>query len=221
MQTPQQTAAAEPAPTSKPIKVKTEGQRLFMQLPGSLEQLRRRTRAKSRQTVLYWRTGERKPPPAVRRELERAFGIPAATWSLKPTSTDPAAPAPPVPANDNAVPVVPVVPASDPPVFANVPAPARGNSSSLEECLQLLANIRAARSVPGLLPSEQVKLADAEARILGLRAKLELSAETSEARYVAAHPAWIKLKRAILKALEKHPIALAAVEAAIEEVLSA
>jgi hypothetical protein len=75
--------------------------------------------------------------------------------------------------------------------------------------------LRRDRNRADLLPSERVKLSDSEARILALRGRLEAAAELSERRYIAGHPAWVKVKRAILAALEPHPAAASAVADAI------
>lgn len=65
----------------------------------------------------------------------------------------------------------------------------RRPASTLEECKALLSDLRAYRSQPGLLPRDQLRYADCEARILALRARLERDVELSEERYVREHPA--------------------------------
>jgi hypothetical protein len=230
-----------------PPKLRSEGQRRFLALPGSLEEIREQCDARSKQAVCNWRSGAKTPSPPARRRIEEAFGIPSHSWSCRP-GTDvalggvrelPSAPraaaavvGPPPPASEPP----PPPPASEPPPpppAAPPPPPAPNivtaemrarqlaelrSGNALDECLELLATIRAERQVDGLLPGERVKLADAETKVMGLRAKLEQSGETSEARYVAQHPAWRRLKRAILEALKPHPVAARDVLAAIERV---
>jgi hypothetical protein len=131
------------------------------------------------------------PNPAARARIEAVFGIPAKAWSQRPAGNE------------------------EPQQSEPEPLPEPG--STLEDCLALLAVIRRDRSARGLLPGERVKLAAAETQILALRARLEQAAELSEDRYVREHPAWQRLQRIILHALEPHPAASRAVLQAIED----
>jgi hypothetical protein len=81
----------------------------------------------------------------------------------------------------------------------------------------LLAVIREARERPGLLASEQVKLADAETRLLSLRHRLEKESELAEDRVVYQHPKWIRIRAVLGDTLVKWPEAARAVASALRE----
>lgn len=172
---------------------------MLLCVTGSLNAIAAELGCKSPQSVLNWRTGVKMPSAAVRERMWTAFAIPVRAWSTRPGGAldDDETNAP------SALEVAQV-------------AAGAGSPSTLEDCMALLAVIRRDRMQQGLMPSERVKLADAEARILGLRARLEQAAEFAESRYVHEHPAWIRLKRAILAALEQHPAAAVAVANAIK-----
>jgi transcriptional regulator with XRE-family HTH domain len=166
---------------------------MFLHVTGSLAAIAKAISVKSPQSIADWRNGTKTPSPDYRAAIEGAFGIPARAWSLRAGT---AADAPPGDAE-------PADPSAPPP-------------STLEDCLALLATIRRDRQQAGLMASERVKLADAEARILALRARLESATELSEDRYVRDHPSWRRLEDAIIAALEPHPAAAKAVRDAIE-----
>jgi hypothetical protein len=182
------------------IIVRSEGQRMLMAVTGSLAAIALEVGAKSAGMVHYWRTGEKLPSPIARARMQEALGIPAGAWSLRPGGT-----------LEGPAPLEPPASTTPPKKPARIP-------TTLEDVLALLATIRKDRMRDGLMPAERVKLADAEARILALRARLEDAAQFSEARYVTSHPAWIRLKRAILKALEPHAVAARAVADAIHAI---
>lgn len=203
-----QRAGRKPRPLPEPI---TEGQRLLQVASVAqrltLEQIAAQV-GTSPAPVMLWLRGETRPNVEMRARLAGAFGISPHAWDQrcqKPangegeTSQAAYTTAPP--------------PAGPPPA---PPLPAR-STSTLESCLNVLDDIRGARSDVQLLPSERIKLADAEARILALRARLERDVERTEDRMVREHPEWQRLKRAILKALLPHPAALKDVTAAIGE----
>lgn len=251
--------------------VKSEGQRLLMELPGSLATIAEEMGAKSPQVVHNWRNGYKVPNAAARAALQDVFGIPTRAWAigpLRPGGALPPAPPPllsvvprcscdprtwphghtdacelrPPPAAslkldlpgdwnrpDGCEPHSgpPLRPSAVTPVATagTVPAPwpaaisGGGEApSSLAECMALLASLRSDREQPGLLAAEKIKLATAEAKLLTLRARLEADAQFTEASYVTKHPSWIRLKRAILKALMQHPIAARAVAEAMASV---
>jgi len=178
-----------------PPVVRSEGQRMLLCVTGSLRAIAAELGCKSTKSILDWRTGEKPPGANARARMWTAFGIPVRAWSVQPGgSLD--------------------EPRSTPLELAQAASPV-GAPSTLEDCLALLNVIRRDRSQQGLMPSERVKLADAEARILGLRARLEQAAEFAESRYVHEHPSWIRLRRAILHALEPHPAAAKAVVEAL------
>lgn len=188
-----QEVSSDTAVTAPSVTVRSEGQRLFMAIPGSLATIAAELGQRSPQAVLNWRNGSR-PSEAARARIWNVYGIPPRAWSVRPGALE-----------------------DEPPRSEVRPSSApKPHPSALEDCLALLAVVREDRNQRGLLPSERVKLTSAEAQILTLRAKLEQSAEFAEARYVTEHPSWLKLRRAILVALEPHPLAAQAVIDAIE-----
>lgn len=173
--------------------MRSEGQRMLLYVTGSAHAIAAEVSVRSAQSIVDWRSGKRMPSVEARARMQDAFGIPIEAWSQAPSNGEAAAAAP--------------APLADP----NAPIP-----SSLEACLSLLSQIQRDRVTPNLLPAERVKLADAEARILKLRADLERSAEFSEDRYVRDHPAWLRVRREIAHALEPFPEAARAVADALE-----
>jgi transcriptional regulator with XRE-family HTH domain len=147
--------AAEPQ-ASAPV-LRSEGQRMLLHVSGSLLAIAKAIGVKSPQTVLYWRNGRSIPSPELRAQIQVALGIPIQAWTTRPAGERTETPEP-----------------------AGGPLP----QTSLDECLELLTVIRRDRHQPNLLPGERTKLVDAEARILKLRADLEMRAELSEDRYV-------------------------------------
>jgi hypothetical protein len=161
--------------SSKPVEVRSEGQRLLLARGVTLEAIADATGC-SRPAALNWRSGVKLPSDEARRRLATAFGIPAEAWGLVPGA------APTAPAKTSAPP-----PATPP--------------STLAECLNLHASIRRARSVEGLTAAERVKLTDTETRLLALRHRLEREQELLEDRLVKEHPAWARLRRALVAAV--------------------
>jgi hypothetical protein len=88
-------------------------------------------------------------------------------------------------------------------------------STTLQSCLALLAKIRDESDRQDLIPSDRVKLADTEARLLGLRAKLEAEAALADDRIIREHPRWILIKKTMFSALVAHPLASKAVSEAL------
>lgn len=175
---------AENDPT---LIVRNEGQRLLLQVTGSLAQIAK-TVDVSKAAVLGWRQGKKVPNSSMRRRLAGAFAIPVAAWSSTPSDGEKAAATPPP-----------------------IPPMPKNPLGTLEHCLALLWKIQTARDSPDLSPSERVKLADTEARILSLRHRLELKSDMLEDRIVRDHPRWQALKRAIARALVPYPVAAKAV----------
>jgi transcriptional regulator with XRE-family HTH domain len=163
--------------------VRSEGQRLLLEVGGTLEEIANVTGCKSRSTVLNWKSGNKTPSAAQRSKLFGAFAIPTASWGLLPGT-------PPEKPNGKA----------SAPISAKAP-------TTLADCLALQHVIRQARNQEGLLPGERVKLADTEAKILALRHRLERENDLLEDRLVRDHPKWQAVKRAIAKALAAHPVA--------------
>jgi transcriptional regulator with XRE-family HTH domain len=98
------------------------------------------------------------------------------------------------------------------------PAPASSSPSTMEGVETLLRTIREHRKKAGLLAAEQVKLADAETRLLSLRHRLEKEVELSDERIVKGHPMWVRIKSTIATTLVRWPDAARAVAAALREI---
>lgn len=178
--------------------LRSEGQRMLLHVTGSLAAIANEIGARSPQSVLDWRNGKRMPAIEARAAMQAAFGIPIEAWNRLPHTMDAAG-------GEDASAASPMM--SD----SNAPLP-----STLDSCLRLLATIQRDSMTAGLLPAERVKLVDAEARILKLRADLEQRSELSEDRYVRDHPAWLRCKKIIAQALLPFPEAARAVADALD-----
>lgn len=209
----------------------TEGQRLLQAVCHTTdltyEQIQQKVGAQTPGAVMLWLQGKRRPDNETRARLAAEFEIAPRSWDQRPSVQagryEPHINGQPatreqVETLDRAVHAASSPPPAAPP--PPPPPPAR-STSTLESCLNVLDDIRGARADVQLLPSERIKLADAEARILTLRARLERAAELTEDRVVREHPEWQRLKRLILKALMPHPAALKDVTGAIGESLDA
>ena len=211
----------------------TEGHRLLQQL-----QMRGTSQVKlaaaigvSRQLVQMWTVGRKTPGPEVQEKLLALYQIPLEAWECAPGGVA-AIPAP-VPAapslSEKLTKAAPLPGPPDPaPSFPAPPRPGdtrrsgkrtvdRGSGTTSEALEGLLREVREDIARGGLLPSEVARLRDSESRLLAQRAKLERERELLEDRIVRDHPAWKRLQRTILKALEPHPVAAKAVLAAIED----
>jgi transcriptional regulator with XRE-family HTH domain len=162
---------------------------MLLHVSGSLMAIAKAIGVKSPQTVLKWRNGVATPHPEVRAQMQIVLGIPIQAWTHRPAEQQ----------------------QGDEEQRDEQPP-----QSSLDECLDLLHVIRRDRSQPNLLPGERSKLVDAEARILKLRSDLELRAELSEDRYVREHPAWLRIRNELARALVPFPDAARAVADALE-----
>lgn len=186
------------APNGKPnldaVIVRTEGQRLLLEVPGTLAAIGKKIGGvKTPQSVLNWRTGVSIPGPEARARIQAAFSIPVIAWARLPTNQlaeD---------SDDDA----------DGGEETELP-------SSLGGVESLLRSIQRDRNQKGLLPGDRTKLVAAEARILKLRADLEMRAELSEDRYVREHPAWLRVRNELARVLGAFPEAARAVADALE-----
>lgn len=200
--------------------IKSEGQRVLLGVPDSTAEIARAINA-SGGLVSDWRNGRKAPGAEMKQRLRNAYNILPVAWSVRP-----------------GVPVQGVSPVIEPDPIVSKPMarakePSRasetaqvtletavvcsGTPSTLEDCLALLAVLRRDRGQQGLSPADRVRLTDAETRLLALRARLEAAEELAEDRYVYQHPAWQKLRRVIIGALERFPEAAQAVISAIKQ----
>jgi hypothetical protein len=168
------------------VALRSEGQRLLLKVDAG-PTLIARTVEVTPQAVIEWRFGRKVPRMPARVALREAYGIPVMAWSRLPGGR-----APVEPDNDVACDALP------PPT--DTPAP-----STLEHCAELLAQIRAQRSARDLMPADRVRLADTEAKILGLRHRLEKEAELLEDRICREHPAWKRARGELARVLARHP----------------
>jgi hypothetical protein len=193
--------------------IKTEGQRLLLAVPGTIQSQATAYGTKNLVSIYEWRDGRKLPSAAARARMQSAFGIPPEAWDWPPAtlasvvanaalvSRGNGTPAP------GAKPARPTLPADPPPAAA----PDGPRPSSLEHTYALLDSIRRQREAPGLTAGERNKITQNETHVLALRARLESAAELSEDRYVREHPAWIKLRTALIATLLPHPKAAQAV----------
>lgn len=194
-------AKPEPLTVSAAAPVlRTEGQRLLLAVDGSHTTVAARIGA-TKQSVSYWRRGEKAPGPKARAALLEAYGIEPAAWEAQPGSPPPQsstrskrtrAPSPP--------PKVPGRPSG---------------ASTLDEVEVQLGILRELQRNESLLPSERVRLADSVGKLLAIRARLERDQELLEERIVLEHPFWGRLKSTIVRALEPYPEAARAVADAL------
>lgn len=196
--------------------LRSEGQRQLLLVQGSLNAIARACGGGQAPSVHEWRTGKKIPSMQARVLIESALGIPRDSWTKRPAPVaSGAAPAVITPAVITPGPA----PAPPPPAEPAEPPPVSSLPSSHDECLEMLAAIREDRRAPDLGAGDRCKLIAAEARILQLRARFESAAELAEDRYVRDHPAWQRLQKLILGALEPHPLAAKAVRDAITAAL--
>lgn len=177
--------------------VHTEGQRLFLLVPGSLASVAERVGCSSKQTVANWRAGTKSPGPAMRSAIERAYGIPVSAWERPPESD--ARPAPPS--------------RKESPLSGGERAPAQ----TMDEVLDLLKFVRKQMDEAASV-YDRAKWAREYSAALSLKHRLERSQELLEDAIVRRHPMWRRIKGALLKALERHPEALRDVADALAEV---
>lgn len=195
--------------------LQSEGQRLLLAVEASTSAIGRALDV-SAGLVSDWRNGRRFPGPEMKAGLKNLYGIEPVAWSVRPGVETAKVVEAIAEAEAAAEPFEPIAPITEPTLETAI---VRGGApSSLQSCLELLAVLRRDRAQPNLTPANRVKLADAEARILALRARLEAAQELAEDRYVRQHPGWLKCKRAILSALEPYPEAAAAVLTALRGV---
>lgn len=203
----------------------TEGQRQLQTICVSqsltYDQIVKRIGAGNTTLIMGWLKAASRPNNEMRAKLYGEFNIPPDAWNVAPLAHG----APPAMATNGAAkPEAPLSPANGhtlvvPPL---APVPAGPRPSTLESCLQVLDTLRAARAAaPNLIASEAIKLADAEGRMLALRARLERDNERTEDRLVREHPEWQRLKRLIVRVLTNHPAALKDLAAALGEELEA
>jgi hypothetical protein len=194
------------APVSgvRPIVIQNEGQRLLLEVPGTLTEQAAALGMRNADVILQWRKGIKTPGPNTATKINTVFGIPPRAWREAPQITA-------MDASPGPTPAAAALPAGMVTRGASVGVP-----EPLAHCIELLGAIRAERGRPDLRPRDRVQLANVESRILALRAKLESDSELSEARFVREHPAWKRARALLLDALKEHPLAAKSVLHALE-----
>lgn len=169
-------------------KPKTEGQRLFLEQEGNEAELAAKVGC-GPAIIGHWRRGRRVPGGPHRHKLELLFGIPQRAWDVAPGTALPA------------------------------PLPSPTGVSSEDDTLVIakdqISEILTALQNKGLTDAAAAKLRDTMAKLLALRSRLERDREMTEDRAVRSHPEWARTRAAILRALEAHPEAAAAVAEAL------
>lgn len=181
-----------------PPSIRTEGQRLLLAVPGSLELIGDSIGA-TKQAVSLWRAGHRAPGPQWRRAMHERLGIPPEAWARTPLP-------------DGWTP-------SAPTRFTDPLDDAAPEPSPLDDVRRLLRSLREQLEQPNLLARERAQLSDAFAKALAQRERLEQARAMSEPRTIAEHPGWRRLRDAIIGALARHPDAMRDVGAAIQREL--
>ena len=176
--------------------IASEGQRLLRELPGSLGVIAEALGA-SRQAVSTWRRGDRLPGRKARKRICDVYGIPVDAWARRP-GTAPSGPT----ELDALAPLPPIEP---------------GTLSTLDAVRRLVADIDHRLADPGLSEAAWLKLTEAKMKSLAIQARLERDEEFLEDRIVHEHPAWHRLRAAMLAALEPYPDAARAMAEAITE----
>jgi hypothetical protein len=192
-----------PVSGARPIVVQNEGQRLLLEVPGTLTEIAASLGMRNAEVVLQWRRGIRIPGPNTATKVNTVYGIPPRAWREAPTITA-------MDASPDAIPAGPL------PAGMVMRGASAGVPEPLAHCIELLGAVRAERGRPDLRPRDRVQLANVESRILALRAKLESDTELSEARFVRDHPAWKRARALLLDALKEHPLAAKSVLHALE-----
>lgn len=187
-------AKSPPANTDR-LPVRSEGQRLLLEVEGSLSVIARAVGCSSKATVGDWRRGLKVPGKVSRERLEAAYGIPARSWDKTPDG----AAAPPKP---------------------RPPKPAKrgdGATTTLEDVELLIESIKDELESGDVLPAERVRLNDSLVRALGLKLRLDRESELLEDRIVREHPKWARMRAALIEALIPFPEAARAVAAALQK----
>lgn len=170
------------------IVVRTEGQRMFLHVTGSLAAIAQDLQVRTMSSVHDWKTGKKNPNADARAKIFHAYNIPIEAWDQEPLGTK-------LPERKDAAP------------FKRMP--------TLEHAMLLLEDVHRQRSHPALTNPERAKLMLAEAQILTLRARLEQAAELAEDRIIREHPGFIRLRDALTRALLPYPVAAKAVQEAL------
>ncbi|HYG67928.1 MAG TPA: hypothetical protein VD838_09720 [Anaeromyxobacteraceae bacterium] len=179
-------------------QLRSEGQRLLLALDDSLATVAKVACVGSRTTVKRWRDGSRQPESEQRRHLKRAYGIPLEAWDCAPAKED---------AKELDGDEVDQGGA----LAAEVPA------SSAAHFLELMQEVRAARTGTNLAPLERLRAIEREGSLRTQYERARGADLAIEERIVREHPHWHRFEEVVLKALAPWPDAARAVVEAIEK----
>ena len=177
----------------------------------SLRDLAQLTNHRSAESPRNWLRGVKTPARPAREAIERALGVPVASWDLAEDVTPATAPR----TEDFSAPH----PASAATVvnITTVEPPTPRRTSTLDDVLALLAELERLASDSQLTPGERAKSIDSRGRLIALRARLERAEELREDHYVKNHPAFRRFCDRLIEALTPFPEAALAVHRALQE----
>jgi hypothetical protein len=200
LQAESESSSASTAVDESAALARTEGQRLLRLLPHSLAVIGSAVGV-TKQAVAFWRGGDKLPEERARRRLQAEYGIPVETWGRAP--------------------LLPELDDDDEDEDAGTEEPSEnepedeGEIDVMHELGKLARQQRRSASDSKLTARER-QAAQAElSRTLQTLARLRREHELSEGRYVRQHPAWIKMRTVVLRALLPHKEAARDVEAAL------
>jgi hypothetical protein len=189
---------------SKADDVRSEGQRRFLALDERPSEIAARLHVAA-PLVTMWRSGVRRPSPAWRSAIERAYGIAPSAWDLAPgAESRPPAESRGVGADE---------------LELELDEDDSDSGSTLAEVDAQLRRLKRQvlnADADGLLANDRHQLEQRYLGMLRLRVKIEESNELLEDRVVREHPAWRRTRAALLGALKNHPAALRDVLDALE-----
>jgi len=194
---------------------KSEGQRLLLAVPASLSVVAAELGA-DQSAVSRWRSGLRAPGSSARLELLRAYGIPVASWSVRPggsastASTKSAS----TKGASTKVGISPRFAMTGSPAELERSAAARPVPRTLEAAVAHLIELDADARAEGLLPAEVAKIRAAKSVAIRLISDLEEREALREERIVES-PAWGRIRRALVEALRPFPAAFKAAAGAM------
>lgn len=178
---------------------RSEGHRQLRALHHSAGEVARKVGV-SRQTAHSWKTGAKVPGPDFRAALERDFSIPAQSWGREPVDRGPRS-----------------APQAQGAARPRSQAPAPARPSTLDEVVQLLAELDHDAGFDGILASELARIRDTKTKALALKARLESADQLFEATAILKHPAWRRIRETFVQALQPYPDAARALAAALQD----
>jgi len=207
----------------------SEGARLLAESGDSIRQIAEKIGV-AKEMARLWRTGAKLPSAENREALQKAYGIPVKAWdktpagkgkkaaTKKPATTSKASPevARPKTSAKVATKVAAPVATSTGKAVATASPPVATDDVDAERRLrEQLARLDEMRRDPTVTPAALIQIERIETQALRELGRItgEISAISEET--IIRHPAFKRVMDAILAALDRHPKALADVEAAL------